>query len=188
MKRNSNSLKNLTYRIPKGHIPWNKGIKKPMGEVCNVDWGNTSMSKKFYKEKGFSAFSATGRDGFVENFEHDCNAIILSAIGARCGKCFWAEGKWTAIKNTIIIKVKDDKALDLRFLYYLVNDENFWNKSGAAQPFITLTSARKQQIPLPSIEIQKEIVKKLDQKKDIIDEANSLIEKVERESRCSRNI
>lgn len=24
---NVNSLKNLTYRLPKGHIPWNKGLK-----------------------------------------------------------------------------------------------------------------------------------------------------------------
>lgn len=159
-----------------------------LGEVSDVDWGNTSMSKKFYKEKGFPAFSATGQDGFVEEFEHEGKAIILSAIGARCGKCFWTDGQWTAIKNTITIKTKDEKKLDLRFLYYLINDENFWNKSGSAQPFITLTSARKQQIPLPPIEIQKEIIEKLDQKKAIIDEANSLIEKVERERANAQEI
>lgn len=159
-----------------------------LGEVCDVDWGNTSMSKKFYKEKGFPAFSATGQDGFVEKFEHEGKAIVLSAIGARCGKCFWTDGQWTAIKNTITIKSKDEKILDLRFLYYLINDENFWNKSGSAQPFITLTSARKQLIPLPPIEIQKEIIEKLDQKKAIIDEANSLIEKVERERANAQEI
>ena len=39
-----------------------------------------------------------------------------------------------------------------------MNDEYFWQKSGSAQPFIKLSSARNQKIPLPPLEIQTQIV------------------------------
>ena len=84
-------------------------------------------------------------------------AIILSAIGARCGKCFFAIGKWTAIKNTITIKTDKEKVIS-KFAFYLVNNENFWEKSGSAQPFIKLSSVKNTKIPLPPLEIQKQIV------------------------------
>ena len=89
-----------------------------LGEVCKVDWGNTSLTKKLYTANGYPAFSAAGNDGFLDFYEHDGEAVILSAIGARCGKCFYASGKWTAIKNTIVITSKNAPKINLLFLYF----------------------------------------------------------------------
>jgi type I restriction enzyme M protein len=132
-----------------------------LSQVSLIDWGNTNLTKTIFKENGeYDVYSATGLDGKTDFFEHEGEAIILSAIGARCGKCFYATGKWTAIKNTIIIK--NNKNILLKYLFQYVNNETFWVKSGAAQPFITLTTAREQLIPLPPLDIQQKIVSEIE--------------------------
>src|SRR5437899_6962950 len=97
-----------------------------LGDVCHVDWGNTSITKASYVPTGFRAYSATGQDGFLPFFEHDCPALVVSAIGARCGKCFYASGRWTAIKNTIVVKSKREGTIDEEFLFFVLNNEKKW--------------------------------------------------------------
>jgi len=128
-----------------------------LGEVCKVDWGNTSLTKKLYTANGYPAFSAAGNDGFLDFYEHDGEAVILSAIGARSGKCFYASGKWTAIKNTIVIKSNNETKINLLFLYFFVNNENYWHKSGSGQPFISIGVAQKQKLPLPPLPEQQKM-------------------------------
>ncbi|AFI04073.1 restriction endonuclease subunit S [Helicobacter cetorum] len=131
-----------------------------LGEVASIDWGNTKLTKEIYKENArYKVYSASGQDGTIDFYEHEGEAVILSAIGARCGKCFFATDKWTAIKNTIIIKAKKD--ILIRYLFEYINNETFWNKSGSAQPFIKLGSASAQKIPLPPLEIQEQILSHL---------------------------
>ncbi|MBC7363899.1 MAG: restriction endonuclease subunit S [Candidatus Aminicenantes bacterium] len=127
-----------------------------LGDVTSVDWGNTSLTKALYKPSGYPAYSATGSDGFLDFYEHEGEAIILSAIGARCGKCFYAKGKWTAIKNTIVIKTNRD-LLNNVFLYFFLDDEKIWPKSGSGQPFISIGKAKAVPIPLPPLDEQKKI-------------------------------
>ena len=121
-----------------------------LNEISEIDWGNTSITKESYVEKGYPAYSASGQDGFLENYEFENDAIILSAIGARCGKCFLAKNKWNAIKNTIIIRPNSNVYLE--FLFFQINNESFWMKSGAGQPFITISSAKKQKIKIPFVD------------------------------------
>lgn len=137
-----------------------------LGEIANVDWGNTSITKSSYVDSGFPAFSATGQDGFLSVAEINEDGIVLSAIGARCGKCFLAKGQWTAIKNTITI-IPNKSKVDLNYLYTLLNDEKSWQSKGAAQPFITLGIARNRKIPLPPLAEQKRIAAILDKASEI---------------------
>jgi type I restriction enzyme S subunit len=129
-----------------------------LGSIADVEWGNTSLTKSSYVEEGYPAFSASGRDGFTKHFEHSGPGIVLSAIGARCGKCFPADEKWTSIKNTITIS---DVAIERDFLFPFLNDENRWPQKGGAQPFITLKVARELQIPVAPVVEQHRIVAKI---------------------------
>lgn len=133
-----------------------------LGTVANVSWGNTSITKDSYVSTGFPAFSAAGGDGFLNFYENDCEGIILSAIGARCGRCFKTEGKWTAIKNTITILEREPNIICLQYLFHFLSRENTWPNRGGAQPFIALGDARKVSIPLPPLEEQKRIAAILD--------------------------
>jgi type I restriction enzyme S subunit len=134
---------------------------KPLAELAKAEWGNTSITKASYVESGFPAFSATGADGFLPKAEWEGPAVVLSAIGARCGKCFYADGKWTAIKNTIVIQA-DSSTLSHKFLFYYLNDATRWKISGSGQPFITLKTVRETNVPLPALPEQVEIVAEIE--------------------------
>lgn len=129
---------------------------KSLGHVLEVEWGNTSITKERYVEHGVPAYSASGFDGFLPEAEHEGEGIVLSAIGARCGKCFYVPaGPWTAIKNTITMRPKAASPIELRYIMRLVNNEKFWRTRGAGQPFIGLGTARSQTIPVPPVELQR---------------------------------
>lgn len=123
----------------------------------------------------FEAFSASGQDVFCETYEHEGAAIIVSAIGARCGKAFLADGKWSAIANTQIIY--PSKAINLNYLFYIINNEDWWIKSGSAQPFVVMNESLERPFPLPPIEEQSRIVNKIDNLFVKLDEARELIQK-----------
>ena len=132
-------------RLPGFHGEWEV---KRLGDVAQADWGNTSITKDRYQDHGFAAFSASGQDGYVSWFEHDGAGVVISAIGAQCGKTWLALGKWTPIKNTIWFKGNGQDACT-EFLYWKTCDREFWSKSGQAQPFVSVGSVRKAFVTVP---------------------------------------
>jgi type I restriction enzyme S subunit len=114
-----------------------------LGSVADVNWGDTSVTKACYVDRGYLAFSATGPDGFLPYADFNREGIVVSAIGARCGKTWFANGQWSCIKNTIRFWSEDEKVLENRYLYWLTSEQRFWPRRGAAQPFITIGDARK---------------------------------------------
>ena len=136
-----------------------------LGEVCIAKSGNSKIIKGSLPTQNdgtlFPAFSATGQDVFSEGYDFEGDGIVISAVGARCGKCFLASGKWRAVANTHVILPKPDKA-NVRFLWYLLNDESFWVKGGTAQPFVKVFDSLKKPIALPPLSEQERIVKLLD--------------------------
>jgi type I restriction enzyme S subunit len=135
-----------------------------LGEVVKIKQGNSKLTKKWFKPDGkYVAFSGSGPDGLVDQFDHEGKAIVLSSVGARCGKCFKADGKWTAIANTAVIRplLVDDSHYE--YLFYLLNNENFWPKGGTAQPFVqTGLAQRETRMPLAPLAEQRRIVAKLE--------------------------
>lgn len=143
-------------------------VETTLDSVTECSWGNTEITKSKYVESGFLAYSASGADGFLDWFEHDRSAIVLSAIGAQCGKTWFAEGQWTSIKNTIWLKSDKVNLLD-KYLFYLSNRDQFWQIRGQAQPFISLGDVKKTKVLLPPLSEQKRIV-------DLISSVDSYIE------------
>jgi type I restriction enzyme, S subunit len=132
-------------------------------EFCEfIQGGRSKLSGKHFVAAGFPAFGAGGQNGFLPDYEFERAGIVLSSIGARCGKCFIAEGKWSSLANTQII-FPDPSKCDLRFLWYQLNDEERWPRSGAAQPFIRPSDVKSHRVWLPSLSEQRRIVAILDE-------------------------
>jgi type I restriction enzyme S subunit len=139
-----------------------KIIESTLGDLCEVDWGNTNLTKSSYVPDGkFLAISASGPDGRIDHYEHEGNIPVLSAIGAQCGKMFFPTEKFTAIKNTITLTpVKD--VVDGKYLYYLFTHIELPQR-GAGQPFISKGDIQSFKIAIPKeVKNQRVIVNILD--------------------------
>ena len=130
------------------------------------------------QEGAYPAFSASGQDTWRAGFEHDGDAIVVSAVGARCGKCFIARGKWSAVANTHVVW-PDRKQVDLRFLWYLLNDEHWWIRSGTAQPFVAVRRSFERRMRLPPLPVQVGIVAYLDEQLSRLDASVAALHRVQ---------
>jgi type I restriction enzyme S subunit len=123
--------------------------------------GNSKLIKgKLFSEPAehlYPGYSASGQDVWLSHFEYEGTAVILSAVGARCGKAFLAKGKWSAVANTHIIWPLLDLVLP-EYSMLLLNNEGYWIRSGGAQPFVKVTETLQQQVVLPPIAEQSRIV------------------------------
>ena len=146
-------------------------------EIINVDWGNTNLTKSSYTDNGkYLAVSAAGIDGKIDEYEYEGKKIVISAIGAKCGKVFFPNDKFTAIKNTIVLH-KPKKDISEKFLFYVLNNNiDFFSKRGGGQPFISKGDIEKTIINLPNLETQNRIVEELDGYHKIIDGCRKVIE------------
>lgn len=149
---------------------------KKLGEIGEIySGGKSRITKANYVNSGFPAYSAAGQDGFTKNAYDSGFAVILSSIGSRCGKCFYAEGKWTALANTQVIKFQNQ--ITAKFMYFYLNDEKKWPKSGTGQPFISPNVVKNFVVPIPPLHIQQKIVYVLDAVQSAIEIHQKIIEK-----------
>ena len=107
------------------------------------------------------AFSASGPDVWVASADYSRPGVVISAVGARCGKTFIATGEWTAIANTHVLLPGDQ--IDPRWLWYRTNDESFWIRGGTAQPFVKVKETLLQPCKIPPLPEQRRIVALLDE-------------------------
>ncbi|MDA9700157.1 restriction endonuclease subunit S, partial [Synechococcus sp. AH-736-M02] len=118
--------------------------------------GDGSLTKNAYRKTGFTAYSASGADGFIDEFQNEGEGIVISSVGAQCGKIFRASGKWTAINNTIAITEKDaNHSID--YLYQLLSRQDILLPEGGAQPFISQKEVIGATLHVPPLPEQKKI-------------------------------
>jgi type I restriction enzyme S subunit len=115
----------------------------------------------------FPGFSASGQNVWLEEYTYDCAAIVLSAVGARCGKTFKADGRWGVVANTHCIFPLPNADRD--FLWYLTNQEDWWEKGGSAQPFVKVSETLARPWVFPPLSEQHAIASFLDRETGKID-------------------
>ncbi|WP_418862648.1 restriction endonuclease subunit S [Slackia isoflavoniconvertens] len=114
-----------------------------------------------YADGLYPAFSASGQDVWLPDYRYDCNGVVVSAVGARCGKAFKASGKWNVVANTHPLALDEEK-IDWDYAWRLLNNENWWIKSGSGQPFVKVRESLKRNIYLPPLSVQKKFAANLE--------------------------
>jgi len=152
-------------------------VEVPLGDIVEISWGDTSTTKASYTHSGYLAYSASGPDGLLPHFDHDQPGVVISAIGAQCGKTWLADGRWSCIKNTMWFRSSSEHLTE--YLYYATSNPGFWPRRGAAQPFISLGDAKSTMIRLPPVSAQERITAVLGSIDDLIENNRRRIEVLE---------
>ncbi|MHA3684665.1 hypothetical protein ACXR2T_11215 [Leucobacter sp. HY1910] len=115
-------------------------------------------------------FSASGQDVWFPASYATASGpgIILSAVGARCGKVFLSElPHWGTVANTASWGIA--QGWSPRFVWYVLNDEQFWLKGGAAQPYVLVPESLSKPVVNFDLEDQTAIAAFLDRETAEID-------------------
>lgn len=122
----------------------------------------------------YPAYSASGQDVWVsaEHATFNEAGLVLSAVGARCGKTFLAAGRWGVVANTAVLLPRPGH--DPRFLWYATNREDFWERGGTAQPYVLVGYTLDRSVPLPPLAEQRRIADFLDDQVARLDRAVEL--------------
>ena len=133
--------------------------------LCNKELFSFSYGKgnKIPDDIG-GIYDVYGANGIVSHInEYNCEDVsIIGHIGAvgmvnRCrGKCF-------VTYNGTIADIVDKTKIDSQYLYYVLTTLNLPAYKKGSQPFLSVSDFDKICIPVPPIEVQREIVCVLDQ-------------------------
>ena len=127
--------------------------------VANAAIKNTASPTEI--DGWYPAFSASGQDVWLPDYRFDQRGIVVSAVGARCGKAFKADGRWNVCANTHALSV-DESIADRDYCWYMLNNENWWIKGGTAQPFVKVKDSLQREHSFPPLSTQKRMVNQLD--------------------------
>jgi type I restriction enzyme S subunit len=153
-----------------GQVPEHWEIAPPKWHVRSAA-GGTSIKGSCADEPAeglFPGFSASGQDVWLEAPDFNGPGIVLSAVGARCGKTFKANGAWGVVANTHCLF--PIHGTDCDYLWYVTNREDWWEKGGSAQPFVKVSDTLARKWVFPPAAEQTQIAEFLDRETGKIDE------------------
>jgi type I restriction enzyme M protein len=144
-----------------------------LGEVCTFEYGKP-LKEEDRKGGEYPVFGSNGIVGYHDEYLVDAPFIIIGRKGT-AGAVVYSEKKGTPIDTAFYIKLKNTEKIDLKFLYHLLGTlELDKTNTQAGVPGLNRNDAYKIKIPLPPLEIQKQIVAELDGYQNIITGAKQI--------------
>jgi len=140
---------------------------KLLGEVCTIKTGQPVSKVLISKNPGEYPVINSGREplGFIDKFNTEDDPIGITSRGAGVGSVTWCPGKYYRGNLNYSVTIKDKRLLDVRFLYFLLmQNQPDIQRLATYQgiPALNKSNLEKLQIPIPPLEVQKEIVNILD--------------------------
>ncbi len=132
----------------------------PFGEVCTLEYGKP-LDKEFRKSDGdFLAYGANGPISSASKYLIEGPCVIVGRKGS-AGEITLVESNVWPLDVTYYIKHNLNET-DLRYLFYALKSLNIKQFVRGVKPGLNRNDVYELPIPLPSLEKQREIVKKLD--------------------------
>ena len=134
---------------------------KKIREVCDVYQPKTISKKEMVEDGEFDVFGANGIIGKYDKYNHEESEVLLGCRGS-CGVVNISNKKSWINGNSMVIHPKNNN-LSKEYLYYFLKTINYNDGiiTGTSQPQITGKSLDKIEIPIPSLDEQKNIVEKM---------------------------
>ncbi len=127
--------------------------------VCKMYQPQTITGKEILEQGQYKVYGANGVIGFYDKYNHKDAEVAMTCRGATCGTINFTEPESWITGNAMIITPLEKNLILIKFLVYILPLSNIKSViTGAAQPQITRTNLSQLKIPLPPLEIQKQIV------------------------------
>lgn len=141
-------------------------------------------------EEGDFKFVVTAEERkTADHFDFDCKAVcipLVSSTGhghASVRRIHYVDGKFALANIMCAVVVNDEKTLLSKFLYYILSikkDEIIASlMTGTSNVSLDKNDIYEIEIPLPKIDIQKQMVKKFESEEKIVQEKIYLIQSIE---------
>jgi len=152
-----------------------EGVEVEWRPLSHKEDGVAELSRGRVMSKGYLAENAgeypvyssqtvnNGEIGRITTFDHDGEFITWTTDGANAGTVFHRTGKFSITNVCGLIKIKNIKELNYKFLFYwLAIEAKKHVYSGMGNPKLMSNQMAKVLIPIPPLSVQKEIVRILD--------------------------
>jgi type I restriction enzyme M protein len=152
-----------------------------LGEVVDIlDSLRRPITKSDRKPGPYPYYGATGVLDHVEGFLFDEPLVLVGEDGAKWGagenSAFPVEGKVWVNNHAHVLRPKRDRLLD-RFLIEILNEADLIPFiTGVTVPKLNQEKLRSIQIPLPPLEVQKEIVAEIEGYQKVINGARAVLD------------
>ena len=152
-----------------------------LGEVVDIlDSLRRPITKNDRKSGPYPYYGATGVLDHVEGFLFDEPLVLIGEDGAKWGtgenSAFPVDGKIWVNNHAHVLRPKRDRLMD-RFLIEILNEADLIPFiTGVTVPKLNQSKLRSIQIPLPPLEVQKEIVAEIEDYQKVIDGARAVLD------------
>ena len=137
--------------------------QKQLGEMCRIRTGK--LNANAMKEDGeYPFFTCDEKPYRIDKYAFDTSAILISGNGSQVGHLNIYDGKFNAYQRTYVLD--DFKDIEKKFLYHFMGaylkPYILVNAKMGSVPYITLPMLQNFKVPVPPLEVQREIVRVLD--------------------------
>jgi len=148
-------------------------------DICEPKQHKTIAKSSFISDGKYLIYGANGVIGRYNSYTHTIKTLLITCRGATCGTLNISEPMSYINGNAMALNNLSEK-VDLNYLYYSLNERGFNDViTGSAQPQITKENLEKIKIYLPSLTKQKQIAKRLDKAKELIELRQDSISKLD---------
>ena len=136
---------------------------KTLGDICNIETGKLNANDAV-ENGAFMFFTTAKKPSKIDKYRWDTEALLISG-NANVGEVKHYIGKFDAYQRTYVL-TNFISNLNVRFLFFILS--SYLKKyledrtNSAAMTYIVLATLKNFPIPIPPLEIQREIVKVLD--------------------------
>ena len=149
---------------------------RPFEDVCTLEYG-ASLPKSKRVEGPFPVVGSNGITGYHSDFLIEGPAIVIGRKGS-AGEVTFIQENCFPIDTTYYVKQTNHSESDLRYLYWVLKSLRLQElRGGAGIPGLNRSEVyQTHKIPIPPLEVQKEIVAEIEGYQKVIDGARAVVD------------
>ena len=127
-------------------------------DACSrLSSGNSIKSDEIQDSGSYPVIGGNGLRRYTESYNFDGECAVIGRQGAACGNIRFHSGKAYMTEHAVVAVANESN--DSRYLAYLLSTMHLGHLSAqSAQPGLSVKTLSKQEIDLPPLEKQKQVV------------------------------